>query len=178
MPDVDKAEARARARRSNAPRRSATAGPRRSPRSRSAASRGCAARTDEALAHFDRATESPTRGGDLFTSSVAGNLRARLHFLRGEIDAAEQEFVQTLLLSIRLHYDEGVAYGLEGLCAVAAARGDAWRAGALAVAAAERSGTASASSTSRRSPCTRRISPRCARAIPTASRRASARAPS
>ncbi len=43
--------------------------------------------------------------------------------------------MQTLLLSIGLHYDEGVAYGLEGICAVAAARGDAWRAGALCAAA-------------------------------------------
>jgi predicted ATPase len=90
---------------------------------------------DEALAHFDRASEVARAGGDLFTTSVAGNLRARLNFVRGEIDLAEPEFLETLLLSLRLHYDEGVAYGLEGVCAVAAARGEAWRAAALAVAA-------------------------------------------
>jgi hypothetical protein len=93
-------------------------------------------RTDEAFEHFDRATTVAVAGNDLFTTSVAGNLRSRLKFLNGDVDAAEKEFVQTLMLSIRLHYDEGVAYSLEGLCAVAAARGDARRAGALSVAAA------------------------------------------
>ncbi len=90
---------------------------------------------EEALAHFDRATEVASAGGDLFTTSVAGNLRSRLNFQLGHIEEAEDEFVQTLLLSVELHYEEGVAYGLEGVCAVAAAKGDAWRAAALAVAA-------------------------------------------
>ncbi|WP_426323850.1 ATP-binding protein [Microbacterium sp. E-13] len=93
--------------------------------------------TDDALAHFDRATSVAESGGDLFTTSVAGNLRARLNFQLGRIEDAEREFVHTLLLSIGLHYDEGVAYGLEGVCAVAAAHGEAWRAAALAVAAGE-----------------------------------------
>jgi predicted ATPase len=93
-------------------------------------------RTPEALGHFDRATAIARAGQDIFTTSVAGNLRARLNFLRGEVALAEPEFVETLELAIRLHYDEGVAYGLEGLCAVAAARHEAWRAGALAAAAA------------------------------------------
>jgi predicted ATPase len=92
-------------------------------------------RTDDALAHFDRATDAARAGHDLFTTSVAGNLRSRLNFQRGDIDAAEREFVETLVLSVGLHYEEGVAYGLEGLCAVAAAHGDAWRAGALSTAA-------------------------------------------
>ena len=73
----------------------------------------------------------------MFTTSVAGNLRSRLQFQLGRIEEAAAEFVHTLLLSIRLHYDEGVAYGLEGVCAVAAAHGEAWRAAALAVAAGE-----------------------------------------
>jgi len=76
-------------------------------------------------------------GGDVFTTSVAGNLRARLNFQLGRIEEAEREFVHTLLVSIGLHYEEGVAYGLEGVCAVAAAHGEAWRAAALAVAAGE-----------------------------------------
>ncbi|MDY0910305.1 ATP-binding protein [Microbacterium sp. CFBP9034] len=91
--------------------------------------------TDDALAHFDRAAEVASARGDLFTSSVAGNLRSRLNFQLGNIDEAEQEFVRTLLLSVQLHYEEGVAYGLEGVCAVAAAHGDGFRAAALAVAA-------------------------------------------
>jgi predicted ATPase len=93
--------------------------------------------TDDALAHFDRATSLAEARGDLFTTSVAGNLRARLNFQLGRTEDAEREFVHTLLLSIRLHYEEGVAYGLEGVCAVAAAHSEAWRAAALAVAAGE-----------------------------------------
>ncbi|QIG38615.1 DUF4062 domain-containing protein [Microbacterium sp. 4R-513] len=91
--------------------------------------------TDLALQRFDEAAGVAHASGDIFTSSVAGNLRARLNFLKGKVEEAEAEFVETLHLSIRLHYDEGVAYGLEGVCAIAAARGDAWRAGALAKAA-------------------------------------------
>jgi predicted ATPase len=93
--------------------------------------------TDEALSHFGRAKDIAQARGDLFTTSVAGNLRGRLNFQLGHIEEAENEFLQTLLLSVRLHYDEGVAYGLEGMCAVAAAHGEAWRAAALAVAAGE-----------------------------------------
>ncbi|MGU3646952.1 DUF4062 domain-containing protein [Microbacterium sp. C23T] len=93
--------------------------------------------TDDALAHFDRATSVAESRGDLFTTSVAGNLRSRLNFQLGRIEEAEREFVHTLLLSVGLHYEEGVAYGLEGVCAVAAAHGEAWRAAALAVAAGE-----------------------------------------
>jgi len=91
--------------------------------------------TDDALAHFARA-ETLARGrGDMFTTSVAGNLRSRLDFQLGRIDQAASEFRDNLMLSVRMHYEEGVAYGLEGMCAVAAAHGDAWRAAALAVAA-------------------------------------------
>ncbi len=92
--------------------------------------------TAEALEHFDRATEVAAAGGDLFTTSVAGNHLARLQLVRGEIDAAEAQCVRTLLVSLRLHFEEGIAYGLEGLCAVAAARGDGERAGALSAVAA------------------------------------------
>ncbi|SFS09323.1 Predicted ATPase [Agrococcus baldri] len=90
---------------------------------------------DEAQSHFDRATEVAEASGDLFTLSVAGNHQARLQLVRGEVDAAESGCIRTLLVSTRLHFEEGVAYGLEGLCAVAAARGDAERAGTLAAAA-------------------------------------------
>ena len=38
--------------------------------------------------------------------------------------------------SVTLHHEEGIAYGLEGMCAVAAAHGEARRAGALSAAAA------------------------------------------
>lgn len=90
---------------------------------------------DAAHDHFDRATELAEEGHDLFTASVAGNQRARLQLLRGEVDEAETGFRRTLRQSIALHHDEGIAFGLEGLCAVAAARGDAHRAGALCTSA-------------------------------------------
>ncbi len=91
---------------------------------------------DEALACFNRATAIAEASGDLFTLSVAGNHQARLLLVRGEVDAAEEACVRTLLVSLRLHHEEGIAYGLEGLCAVAAARADGERAGALSAAAA------------------------------------------
>jgi hypothetical protein len=91
---------------------------------------------DDALMRFNRATEIAEASGDLFTLSVAGNHQARLLLVRGDVDAAEDACVRTLLVSIRLHHEEGIAYGLEGLCAVAAERGDGERAGALSAAAA------------------------------------------
>ena len=48
------------------------AGPRRSPRSRAAGWRGCSAQPDEALAHFNRATEVAEASGDLFTALGRG----------------------------------------------------------------------------------------------------------
>lgn len=91
---------------------------------------------DDALAHLERASQIAEAHGDRFTLSVAGNQRGRLLIVRGAVDEAEKVFVTTLVQSVRLHHEEGVAYGLEGLCAVAAARGDAERAGELSAAAA------------------------------------------
>jgi predicted ATPase len=90
----------------------------------------------EAIAHFDRSAQIADAGDDLFMRVVAGNNRARMMFVGGDVDAAEQEWFLTLSGGARLHFDEGVAYALEGLCGVAAARGDGWRAGALSVVAA------------------------------------------
>jgi predicted ATPase len=91
---------------------------------------------DEALGHFSRAAEVAEASGDHFTLSIAGNHRARLLLVKGEIDAAEEACIRTLLVSVRLHHEEGIAYGLEGLCAVAAARGDGERAGMLSAVSA------------------------------------------
>ena len=91
---------------------------------------------DEAFERFSRAIEIADAGGDLFTSVIAGVLRARMKFMAGDIDESESECIRNLVRSVQLHYAEGVAYGLEGLCAVAAARGQPGRAGALAAAAA------------------------------------------
>jgi predicted ATPase len=91
---------------------------------------------DDARAHFDRAIELAAAGGDLFTLSVAGNQTGRLLLLDGDADAAHAVFRRTLLDSVRLHFDEGIAYGLEGLSGVAALRDDPAQAGLLAAAAA------------------------------------------
>jgi predicted ATPase len=91
---------------------------------------------DEALAHFSRAAEVAESSGDLFTLSVAGNHRARVLLVRGDIDEAEDACIQALVVSTHLHHDEGIAFGLEGLCGVAAARGDGVRAGMLSAVAA------------------------------------------
>ena len=90
----------------------------------------------EAAGHFDRSAAIADAGQDLFMRVVAGNNRARMMFVGGDVDAAEQEWLLTLRGGACLHFDEGVAYALEGLCGVAAARGDGWRAGALIVVAA------------------------------------------
>jgi predicted ATPase len=85
----------------------------------------------EALAHFSRSADVADIGQDLFTRAVAGNNRTRVLFLMGELDAAEQEWFHTMRLSIRLHYEEGITFALDGLAAIAATRGDPWRAGAF-----------------------------------------------
>ena len=91
---------------------------------------------DDAMAQFERAGAIGEAQQDAFTLVVAGQQRARLLIMRGELDAAERVYWQTLPLAARLHFDEGVAFALEGTCAIAVARGDARRAGALAAAAA------------------------------------------
>lgn len=88
-------------------------------------------RLPDALAHFARSAEIADEGQDLYTRAVAGNNRTRVLFLMGDIEAAEQEWFLTLRLSVRLHYEEGVTFALDGLSAIAASRGDAWRAGAF-----------------------------------------------
>jgi predicted ATPase len=92
---------------------------------------------DGALSHFSRAAQIADEQHDLYTRAVAGNNRTRALFLTGDIEAAEQEWYLTLELSTRLHYDEGVTFALDGLAAIAATRGDAWRAGAFSKVASD-----------------------------------------
>ncbi len=88
------------------------------------------------MAHFARTSAIAEAQRDLFLRVVAGNNSARLLFTGGDLEAAEREFATTLSLAARLHYDEGAGYALEGFSALAAVRGEAWRAGALAAAGA------------------------------------------
>jgi predicted ATPase len=89
----------------------------------------------DSVAHFDRAAEVAEAGQDLFMRVVSGNNRARMALILGDSEVAEQEWALVLDGCARLHFDEGVAYALEGMCAIAASRGDGWRAGALYVVA-------------------------------------------
>ncbi|MFE7843843.1 DUF4062 domain-containing protein [Microbacterium sp. NPDC057407] len=87
---------------------------------------------EEARVHFDRSAEIADAEHDIFTRAVAGNNRARIAFVHGDLEAAEREWFLTLEMSARLRFAEGAAYALEGMCALAAVRGDAWRAGVFA----------------------------------------------
>jgi predicted ATPase len=89
----------------------------------------------DALSHFSRSADVADKGQDLFTRAVAGNNRTRVLFLMGELEAAEQEWFHTMRLSIRLHYEEGITFALDGLAAIAALRGDPRRAGAFSTVA-------------------------------------------
>ena len=87
----------------------------------------------DALVHFERAAALADASEDPFARAVAGNNRGRVLFVLGDIESAEEEFRLTLDLSIRLHFVDGLAYALEGMCAISATRGEAWRAGAFSM---------------------------------------------
>jgi predicted ATPase len=89
----------------------------------------------ESLERFVHASDIATARQDTFMSVVAGNNLARVHLLAGDVESASREYRTTLELSAVLHYDEGAQYALEGMSALAALAGDAWRAGALAAVA-------------------------------------------
>ena len=133
----DRARAVARPRRRRPPRRELTRrsralhdarqrlGARRSPRSRSAGSAWLRGDTDEALAHFDRGERGRRRRAATCSRARSRATTGRACFWsaagrRGRAGVRPRRCWSRC----RLHYEEGVAYGLEGMCAVAAARGD------------------------------------------------------
>jgi predicted ATPase/predicted negative regulator of RcsB-dependent stress response len=98
---------------------------------------------DAALAWFDASLSVAERQGDELGEAIAMHHRGWAELLRGDAATAHERFARSLELSARLGHDEGVAYGLEGLVAIAAAVGDVRRAGELLGAAEllrERSG--------------------------------------
>ena len=84
-----------------------------------------------ALERFDESIAVARRQHDALGASIALHHRGWAELLLGAFDVARECFEESLAESARLHHDEGVAYGLEGLTAVAAAAGDATRAGTL-----------------------------------------------
>lgn len=90
---------------------------------------------DEATACFRRAVAAAQTIRDDFTDTIATHHLARVLLARGQHDEAGDLFCSAIRGSLLLRHDEGVAYGLEGISAIASARGDLWTAAALAGAA-------------------------------------------
>ena len=84
---------------------------------------------------FRRSVAASANSGDQFASTIATHHLARMLLFGGEVDEPERMFRTAIEGSIRLRHEEGMAYGVEGLCAIAALRGDVERAGVLAGAA-------------------------------------------
>ncbi|MGA0567548.1 DUF4062 domain-containing protein [Rathayibacter sp. KR2-224] len=92
---------------------------------------------DAALDHYRRGAEVSQRTGDAFAVTITEHHVARLLLFQNRPDEAEPAFADAAYVSATLGHLEGAAYGIEGLCAIAALRGHAERAGILAGAAHE-----------------------------------------
>ena len=92
-------------------------------------------RLDEAIGWFEAGLASAEAGGDPFTQTVTRHHLARLRLVTGDVEAAARGFADTMRISMALEHDEGIAYAVEGLCAIAAVRGDVEVAATLAGAA-------------------------------------------
>ncbi|WP_309068866.1 DUF4062 domain-containing protein [Microbacterium sp.] len=88
-------------------------------------------RPDVALGRFDEALGFAHDNGDRLSESIARFHRGAAFLLRGDVDAARESFAAGLRISDELDHDEGLAYGIEGLLAVAAAQGHVEHAGRL-----------------------------------------------
>jgi hypothetical protein len=98
----------------------------------------------EARDHFEKSLAITLRTGDAVGQRIASYHLGWALLLDGAVDQASADFALSVTISASLGHAEGIAYGLEGLVAVAALAGDAERAGRLAGAARalrERSGT-------------------------------------
>ncbi len=91
---------------------------------------------EQATQLFHRGAEASRASGERFAGTVALHHIGRMNLLAGRLDEAEDAYLESLAGSVALRHEEGIAYCLEGLSAVAARRRDAWRAGVLAGAAA------------------------------------------
>jgi predicted ATPase len=79
---------------------------------------------EQATECFRRAREASRSGGDEFTGTIATHHLARVLLWTGRTDEACALFVDAIADSLRLRHDEGVAYGVEGISAIASVRGD------------------------------------------------------
>ena len=91
-----------------------------------------------ALEHFTESLSIARENQDALGQTIALHHRGWAQLLLGQVTSARESFEESLALSARQGHDEGVAYGLEGLVAIAAASGDVRRAGILLGAAEAR----------------------------------------
>ena len=91
---------------------------------------------DEATEMFHRGAEASRASGERFAGTVALHHVGRMRLLAGRLEDAADAYCSSLDGSVALRHEEGIAYCLEGLSAVAARRGEARRAGILSGAAA------------------------------------------
>ena len=92
-------------------------------------------RFEAAAEMFQRGAEASRASGERFAGTVALHHVGRMHLLAGRLDEATDAYLESISGSVALRHEEGIAYCLEGLSAVAARRGEARRAGTLAGAA-------------------------------------------
>ncbi|MFF9562869.1 DUF4062 domain-containing protein [Leifsonia sp. NPDC014704] len=86
---------------------------------------------DAALGHFEESLTLAHDNGDELGVTIAQHHRGWARLLLGDAAGATSDFSACLALSRRLGHVEGIAYGLEGMVAVAALSGDVGRAGRL-----------------------------------------------
>jgi predicted ATPase len=84
-----------------------------------------------ALNRFEESLEVARRQGDDLSAAIAENHLGWAHLMLGDVDTARVQFRDSLAASALVGHTEGMAYGLEGAVAVAAADGDIERTGLL-----------------------------------------------
>lgn len=92
---------------------------------------------EEAQDHFRSSLELSQRTGDVVGQRVASYHLGWARLFSGDVREARDDFVLSVRLSVGLGHAEGLAYGLEGIVAVAAVSGEVERAGRLAGASRE-----------------------------------------
>ncbi|MEU1972079.1 DUF4062 domain-containing protein [Microbacterium sp. NPDC019599] len=84
-----------------------------------------------AQAHFDESLALASAQGERLGIVIAMNHRGWTRFLSGDLAGARDDFSHGMDISLALGHDESLAYGLEAFVGLAAAEGDARKAGLL-----------------------------------------------
>ncbi|SFR94660.1 Predicted ATPase [Microbacterium sp. cf046] len=84
-----------------------------------------------AAGRFEESLRLASSAGEMLGIVIAQHHRGWPKLFAGDIDGAEEDFAESLDTSLAMRHDEGIAYGLEGLASVRAARGDIAQTGLL-----------------------------------------------